>query len=384
MSISISPATPKSSLPALDRSGQAPDRRRPQGGLRRSRQETRQGASGDGRAIEDRCDDRLGFEPDHDRADVRRSLRRDQGRGLVGGRHRDPAVLDASAVGFQEALSVEWRFRRCRHRLQSAGLARRGARQQEAGPLHRRVRRRRRLHVQSRHAVDGGASQDSDALHRPQQSRLSPGIHVPRGDGGAARPRRRQDGYRHHDQGSEYRLRHYRARHGRPWRRPDHRSEGSWRRRCTAPSVRQSRRDRPWSTSSPIRVEEHCNEQESKHIAVAAFARRRTRVRARSAAAQAQDAPPAGDAANGKRIFLADGCFTCHGRSGQGGAYNGPAPILAHTALPFDGFKGQVRNPADDMPAFSDCGAFGPGHRRYLRVRAIAAWALARRRIIRS
>jgi mono/diheme cytochrome c family protein len=69
--------------------------------------------------------------------------------------------------------------------------------------------------------------------------------------------------------------------------------------------------------------------------------------------AQAQDAPK-GDAANGKRIFLALGCFTCHGRSGQGGAYNGPAPVLAHTALPFDGFKGQVRNPVNDMPAFSD------------------------------
>jgi mono/diheme cytochrome c family protein len=72
------------------------------------------------------------------------------------------------------------------------------------------------------------------------------------------------------------------------------------------------------------------------------------------AAVRAQDAPPQGDAANGKRIFLADGCFTCHGRSGQGGAYNGPAPILAHTILPFDGFKGQLRNPANDMPAYSD------------------------------
>lgn len=71
-----------------------------------------------------------------------------------------------------------------------------------------------------------------------------------------------------------------------------------------------------------------------------------------SVAAMAQDAPPKGDTANGKRIFLADGCFTCHGRSGQGGAYNGPAPILAHTALPFDAFKSQVRNPVNDMPAF--------------------------------
>ncbi len=67
----------------------------------------------------------------------------------------------------------------------------------------------------------------------------------------------------------------------------------------------------------------------------------------------AQDAPP-GDVANGKRVYLADGCFLCHGRSGQGGAYNGPAPSLAQTQMPFDGFKGQLREPADDMPAYSE------------------------------
>jgi len=70
-------------------------------------------------------------------------------------------------------------------------------------------------------------------------------------------------------------------------------------------------------------------------------------------AALAQDAPP-GDAANGKRVYLADGCFTCHGRAGQGGAYNGPAPILAKTAMPFEGFKMQLRNPSNDMPAYSE------------------------------
>ena len=90
-----------------------------------------------------------------------------------------------------------------------------------------------------------------------------------------------------------------------------------------------------------------------KRIAVTAFAVAALGVGAVASIAAAQDAPQ-GNATNGKRIFLADGCFTCHGRSGQGGAYNGPAPILAHTALPFDGFKGQLRNPADDMPAYSD------------------------------
>ena len=42
-------------------------------------------------------------------------------------------------------------------------------------------------------------------------------------------------------------------------------------------------------------------------------------------AARAQDLPP-GDIAIRKRVFLATRCFTCHGRAGQGGAYNGPAP----------------------------------------------------------
>ena len=70
-------------------------------------------------------------------------------------------------------------------------------------------------------------------------------------------------------------------------------------------------------------------------------------------AARAQDAPP-GDAVEGKRLYLAVGCFTCHGRSGQGGAMNGPVPALAKTAMPFDGFKGQLRQPADEMPAYSE------------------------------
>jgi mono/diheme cytochrome c family protein len=66
----------------------------------------------------------------------------------------------------------------------------------------------------------------------------------------------------------------------------------------------------------------------------------------------AQDVP-AGDAADGKRLYLAT-CFACHGRSGQGGAMNGPAPILAKTAMPFDGFKAQLRQPISDMPAYSE------------------------------
>jgi mono/diheme cytochrome c family protein len=68
---------------------------------------------------------------------------------------------------------------------------------------------------------------------------------------------------------------------------------------------------------------------------------------------RAQDAAPTGNADQGKRTYLADGCFLCHGRVGQGGGYNGPVPALARTEMPFEAFKTQLRQPADDMPAYS-------------------------------
>ena len=70
-----------------------------------------------------------------------------------------------------------------------------------------------------------------------------------------------------------------------------------------------------------------------------------------AAAARADDAP-SGDAANGKRLFLADGCYQCHGTVGQGGRYNGPAPRIARTELPFEGFIGLLRAPPNDMPPY--------------------------------
>jgi mono/diheme cytochrome c family protein len=68
--------------------------------------------------------------------------------------------------------------------------------------------------------------------------------------------------------------------------------------------------------------------------------------------AQTQPAPSA-NAAHGRELYLATGCFECHGRNGQGGAFNGPAPALAHTELGFEAFKEQLRQPANDMPAYA-------------------------------
>lgn len=61
-----------------------------------------------------------------------------------------------------------------------------------------------------------------------------------------------------------------------------------------------------------------------------------------------------GDLANGQKMYLADGCWQCHGRVGQGGLMTGAAPILAQTRLPFAAFKRQVRNPINDMPPYPE------------------------------
>jgi mono/diheme cytochrome c family protein len=60
-----------------------------------------------------------------------------------------------------------------------------------------------------------------------------------------------------------------------------------------------------------------------------------------------------GDVANGKRVYLADGCFMCHGRAGQGGAMNYPAPAIAKLEMPVESFVSFLRDAPNDMPAYS-------------------------------
>ena len=69
-------------------------------------------------------------------------------------------------------------------------------------------------------------------------------------------------------------------------------------------------------------------------------------------AARADDTP-SGDPVNGKRVYLADGCFECHGRAGQGGQFNYQTPALAQTALPVESFVAFLREAPNDMPSFS-------------------------------
>jgi mono/diheme cytochrome c family protein len=60
---------------------------------------------------------------------------------------------------------------------------------------------------------------------------------------------------------------------------------------------------------------------------------------------------PAGNVDNGKRLFLRDGCWECHGYAGQGGR---DGARIAATALNAQGLIRYVRRPAGAMPAFTE------------------------------
>ncbi|MEO8049953.1 MAG: c-type cytochrome [Acidobacteriota bacterium] len=68
-----------------------------------------------------------------------------------------------------------------------------------------------------------------------------------------------------------------------------------------------------------------------------------------AASAHAQDA--AGDAQAGKRLYMKNGCYQCHGTVGQGtiaGARIGPPPLSVQGLILY------VRRPAGQMPAFTE------------------------------
>jgi mono/diheme cytochrome c family protein len=88
------------------------------------------------------------------------------------------------------------------------------------------------------------------------------------------------------------------------------------------------------------------------HFTAVAFVAAAFAVLGFAAAALAQNAG-SGDAADGKRTYLADGCFACHGRAGQGGAMNYPAPAIAQVEMPLESFLAYLRDAPNDMPAYS-------------------------------
>ena len=68
-------------------------------------------------------------------------------------------------------------------------------------------------------------------------------------------------------------------------------------------------------------------------------------------AAGAATPDKAGNVAHGKQLYLATGCYECHGTRGQGGGTAGPR--LAPLPIPFPAFVLQLRNPRARMPVYT-------------------------------
>ena len=73
------------------------------------------------------------------------------------------------------------------------------------------------------------------------------------------------------------------------------------------------------------------------------------------APARAQEAKTTSVAAanveNGKRLFMKDGCYQCHGREGQGSNMSGPR--IAPNPPPLEVILGYVRKPSGEMPPYT-------------------------------
>lgn len=70
-----------------------------------------------------------------------------------------------------------------------------------------------------------------------------------------------------------------------------------------------------------------------------------------------QSAAKAGNAENGKKLYVADGCYQCHGRQGQGGAsapVGSYGPRLAPAKLPVAALRAYVRHPVGGMPPYTE------------------------------
>jgi len=62
-------------------------------------------------------------------------------------------------------------------------------------------------------------------------------------------------------------------------------------------------------------------------------------------------ATPAGNADEGKKLFIADGCYQCHGYEAQGSSATGPR--LGPKPIAFATFTRYVRAPSGQMPPYT-------------------------------
>ena len=70
-----------------------------------------------------------------------------------------------------------------------------------------------------------------------------------------------------------------------------------------------------------------------------------------AAAGSATAQTAASDVEAGRKLYMNNGCFACHGTVGQGGE-RAAGPRIAPETYPFEAFKAMVRSPRDAMPPY--------------------------------
>jgi mono/diheme cytochrome c family protein len=86
-------------------------------------------------------------------------------------------------------------------------------------------------------------------------------------------------------------------------------------------------------------------------LGIAALASLADASAAQTSSPPATAAAPAGNAEEGKKLFVSYGCYQCHGREAQGSDATGPR--LGPRPIAFTAFSRYVRRPTGQMPPYT-------------------------------
>jgi ubiquinol-cytochrome c reductase cytochrome c subunit len=87
-------------------------------------------------------------------------------------------------------------------------------------------------------------------------------------------------------------------------------------------------------------------------ITIAAIALAGAALTAQAPAPATAQQAPAGNADNGKKLFVSFGCYQCHGYEAQGSSATGPR--LGPKPIAWAAFSRYVRRPTNQMPPFTE------------------------------
>ena len=87
-------------------------------------------------------------------------------------------------------------------------------------------------------------------------------------------------------------------------------------------------------------------------VTVLVFARRAAPAQ-QSSPTPRMDNASSGNAQNGKKLYVSDGCYECHGFEGQGSTSTG-ATRIGPPILPLEVFASYVRQPTNRMPPYTN------------------------------